>query len=73
MKKCLHNYNLNHKFLVEGKLLLPNPPPLQIRPDSSNPFMLDALIDKKRIDFSRNSDSPKTSISSKHGNYENIH
>ena len=54
-------------FLGEGKPTLPNPPPLQIRPDSSNPFMLDALMDKKRNDFSRNSDSPKTSISSKLG------
>ena len=28
--------------------MLPSPPPLQIRPDSSNPFMLDALMDGKR-------------------------
>ena len=51
-------------FVGEGKSMFPNPPPLQIRPDSSNPFMLDALIDKKRNDFNRISDSPKNSMES---------
>ena len=51
-------------FVGEGKSMFPNPPPLQIRPDSSNPFMLDALMDKKRNDFSRISDSPKNLMES---------
>ena len=51
-------------FVGEGKSMFPNPPPLQIRPDSSNPFMLDALMDKKRTDFNRISDSPKNSMES---------
>ena len=73
MRKYLHKCNPYEKILAEGKLLLPNPPPLQIRPDSSNPFMLDALMDKKRIDFGRNSDSPKTPISSKLGINHHVH
>ena len=73
MRKYLHKCNPYEKILAEGKLLLPNPPPLQIRPDSSNPFMLDALMDKKRIDFGRNSDSPKKSISAKLGINHHVH